>query len=381
MRNLTKVEIRALIQKVFAPQTDDRRLVILLDVPNQQVGDHDKWRDRRQLAVEWKAMLDEIKTGIDIAEIELFYYENVGSNNAELPSQVFRWPGDPRLVDIQRLKSEGTVAELKSCLAESDIILAPTEFSTTAPLKLLAKQYRFRAATMPGFSRDMIPALSVDYDLVHQQVMQLKNRLDGAIGIEILLQAEGKDCPLFVDLRYRAAHASSGLLHERGVAGNLPSGEAYIVPYEGERKEASRTEGQVPVQFGDEVVFYKIQNNRATEVFSKGAASKMEIQKLRDEPAYGNIAEIGFGVLARFGVKPVGETLLDEKLGLHIAFGRSDHFGGAISPRDFKNPKNVIHIDRIYIPEVQPKVQVKEVVFRYPEQRQECVIRNGIYII
>jgi leucyl aminopeptidase (aminopeptidase T) len=186
---------------------------------------------------------------------------------------------------------------------------------------------------------------------------------------------------LFVDLRYRAAHASSGLLHERGVAGNLPSGEAYIVPYEGERKEASRTEGQVPVQFGDEVVFYKIQNNRATEVFSKGAASKMEIQKLRDEPAYGNIAEIGFGVLARFGVKPVGETLLDEKLGLHIAFGRSDHFGGAISPRDFKNPKNVIHIDRIYIPEVQPKVQVKEVVFRYPEQRQECVIRNGIYII
>ena len=135
------------------------------------------------------------------------------------------------------------------------------------------------------------------------------------------------------------------------------------------------------VQFGDEIVIYKIQNNRAIEILSKGTASKMESQKLREEPAYGNIAEIGFGVLARVGVQPVGETLLDEKLGLHVAFGRSDHFGGVISPRDFKNPKNVIHIDRIYIPEVQPNVHVKAVIFMYPDERQEYVIQNGKYLV
>jgi len=73
--------------------------------------------------------------------------------------------------------------------------------------------------------------------------------------------------------------------------------------------------------------------------------------------------------------------LLDEKLGLHIAFGRSDHFGGAPSPEDFGNPQNVIHIDRIYIPEVQDRVEVKEVVFEYSGQKSELIIKSGEYVI
>jgi len=37
------------------------------------------------------------------------------------------------------------------------------------------------------------------------------------------------------DLRFRTGHASGGLMREEGIVGNLPSGEAYIVPYEGEK--------------------------------------------------------------------------------------------------------------------------------------------------
>jgi len=63
-------------------------------------------------------------------------------------------------------------------------------------------------------------------------------------------------------------------------------------------------------------------------------------------------------VLAGAGV----EVLLDEKLGLHVAFGRSDHFGGRVGPTDFSSPAEVIHLDRIYIPATQPRIAVYSVV-------------------
>ena len=67
-----------------------------------------------------------------------------------------------------------------------------------------------------------------------------------------------------------------------------------------------------------------------------GTRSDVQRAKLDAEPAYGNIAELGIGVLGEWGVEAVGSTLLDEKLGLHIAFGRSDHFGGATAPASFR---------------------------------------------
>ena len=43
------------------------------------------------------------------------------------------------------------------------LMLAPTQFSATAPLKMAAKRHAFRAATMGGFCEAMIPALRIDY--------------------------------------------------------------------------------------------------------------------------------------------------------------------------------------------------------------------------
>ncbi|NIR51315.1 hypothetical protein GWO43_22270 [candidate division KSB1 bacterium] len=381
MRNLTEREISELIQKVFAPSADDRVLTILVDVPNESIPDAPRWKDRRSLASQWKSLLEKVEGDLGLPKINIVYFENTGSNNADLPKKFYEWSGSPQTAHFELLESQGDVKTQQEIFSASDIVLAPTEFSATAPLRILAKRYDFRAATMPGFSRKMIPALSVDYELVHERVMAIKTRLDEALAIEMRFATTETEYHLFVDVRYRTAHASSGLLRERGVAGNLPSGEAFIVPYEGEKSEPSKTEGSLPVQFGEEIVVYEIKDNRAFEVSSKGKKSESERQKLLDEPAYGNIAEIGFGVLQPFGIKPIGELLLDEKLGLHIAFGRSDHFGGAVGPEAFQNPKNVVHIDRIYIPEAQNEVRVEKVVFVYPGNRKELVIRDSEYEI
>ena len=379
--NLSEGQFASLIKKVFQPKSNDRVLTILLDIPNREVGDNPNWRDRRLIAFEWKTTLTKIQNDLGLEKIELVCYENVDNNNADLPETVYRFPGDPTELDSEKLVKGDGAFDLHQTASEWHIVLAPTQFSATAPLKNLARQRGFRAASMPGFHRKMIPALQIDYEEVHQQVIKMKTRLDEAIAIKMKFEATGKPYQFSVDTRHRTGHASSGLIREPGTAWNLPSGEAFIVPYEGELGEPSKTYGSLPVQFGDEIVVYKIEKNRAVEITSEGETSKKEREKLLDEPAYGNIAEIGFGVLQPFGIKPIGEMLLDEKLGLHIAFGRSDHFGGATSPEDFGNPQNVIHIDRIYIPEVQDRVEVKEVIFEYSGQKSELIIQNGEYEI
>jgi leucyl aminopeptidase (aminopeptidase T) len=166
------------------------------------------------------------------------------------------------------------------------------------------------------------------------------------------------------------------------VAGNLPSGEAYIVPYEGELEgDPSRTAGIMPVQFGSEVVRYRIEQNVAVGVISQGPKSLEEATLLKQEPAYGNLAELGLGVLSAFGIKPIGEILLDEKLGLHLAFGRSDHFGGQVGPAQFSSLDAVIHIDRVYVPETQPDVKVLSVDLQMADGSALALMRDGEYAV
>ena len=188
----------------------------------------------------------------------------------------------------------------------------------------------------------MLPALKIDYELVNKRIQILKEKLDIAntVSVQFVVDNE-KSYNMVFDLFQRVAHSSSGHFPDKGTAGNLPSGECFIVPYEGGLGVASRTKGHLPVQFGDEIVEYRVRQNNVSKVLSTGKISKEQIKYLAKEPAYGNIAELGFGVLGDFGVKPIGEILLDEKLGFHIAFGRSDHFGGITGPAMFSSPKKI----------------------------------------
>jgi leucyl aminopeptidase (aminopeptidase T) len=271
---------------------------------------------------------------------------------------------------------------MEKVYAEYPILIAITKFSSTAPLKMAAKKFGIRAATMPGFSEAMIPALRLDYTEINRRVNILKDLLDRATGADMLFSHPKGESRLHLDLRHRAAHASGGLLPEPGIAGNLPSGEAYIVPYEGEIEgDPSLSEGELPVQFGAEVVIYHIEGNRATRVLTKGPESEREAELLAKEPAYANLAELGLGVLAPFGVKPIGAVLLDEKLGLHIAFGRSEHFGGQVGPDAFSSPGAVVHVDRVYVPEMQPDICPESVHLQLEGGDVLPLMEKGEYVI
>jgi len=378
---LTAGELTNLVKRVFEPRPEDKALAVIVDMPDDEVPDTEDWRRRRALAAGWVKELTSARADHGL-EVSLFLYPNVHSNNADLPSSAWRWTDDT--VPDHIADMAGQLEEpMEQVLSHHQLVIAPTEFSTTAPLKMLAPRLGFRGATMPGFSSEMVPALRLDYTEVNRRVWLLKELLDDCVSADFhFLVDDSTDYRLHLDLRHRKAHASGGLLLEPGTAGNLPSGEAYIVPYEGEIEgDPTASRGQMPVQFGDEVVIFEIEVNCAQRISSTGPESEAEAQRLAAEPARGNLAELGLGVLADFGVKPIGVVLLDEKLGLHLAFGSSEHFGGQVGPDDFSRPEAVMHQDHVYLPDLQPRVRAASVVLEREGGETFDLIRDGDYVI
>ncbi|MCI0514287.1 hypothetical protein L0128_13810 [candidate division KSB1 bacterium] len=382
MENLSAQDLKNLIGTAFPRLPGDSQLAILVDLPDNQVPDHPAWRVRRQLVQAWEIGLRQVKTELGLTAIDLFYYPNVHSNNADLPAVGYLNTVSAPDPDLEVITKSGQPIAFTTIFEQYQILLAPTQFSATAPLKIAAKKYGFRAATMPGFSLKMLPALKLDFGEIDRRVHQIKAILDPAEGVELEFRLDGRQSfKLYLDLRGQHAHTSSGLFFESGVAGNLPSGECYIVPYEGAENLPSQSAGLLPVQFGQEVVLYQIVQNRAVTVQTQGEYSAREAEKIQREPAYANLAELGFGILAAWGIQPIGEILLDEKLGLHLAFGRSDHFGGKVGPQDFSSPAAVEHTDRIYLPATQPRIQVHQVTARLPNQLRVPIMASQQYTI
>ncbi len=378
-RNLSASQLLSLLDAVFRFAPREKGLTFLVDLPDGTVADSAAWMDRRRIATEWYLMLADSWKVMPFEKLSFCAYPNVGTNNGDLPDGVLL---------VEQIGPQGTIAAsvettLAAVLQDSSIVLAPTELSATAPLKVLARTFGFRGATMPGFSRSMIPALGLNYEDVNRRVEQIQARMNRASGANVMFGVgDAVLYPFHIDLRFRTGHASGGLIRQPGSVANLPSGEAYIVPYEGEEPhERSQTTGVLPVQFGSEIVRFRVKENKAVEVLDDGPEARHQADLLQDEPAYGNIAELGVGVLNEWNVKPVGSTLLDEKLGLHIAFGRSDHFGGQVGPLDFSSPDKVVHIDWVYVPEVQPAIHVVYMNFVYPDGEEETIIKNGSIVI
>ena len=382
MLTLSPEELVALVRSVFPRFETDRVLAILVDVPRQPELDNPAWKERRRLAGEWHVLLQARRAEIPLDAVQLVAYPDVGSNNADLPAEGFLLDGPPSDVAAE-LERAGKRVSFEQIFAAAQLFLAPTEFSTTAPLKVAARRFGFRAATMPGFAASMIPALRLDYGEMARRVDALQDQLDAGRRSRLVLHGRRPQSILpALSTCATARPRQPGRFPEpAGPPATCPRARPTSSPTRARPETRARTAGVLPVEIDGEVVLFTIGANRAEAVEGEAAAGPSRACPSAGEPAYGNLAELGLGVLADFGLEPTGEILLDEKLGLHIAFGRSDHFGGAVGPKDFSSPSAVIHLDRIYIPQAQPRVAVDAVTLGYGDGRSETVMANGAYTI
>tara|TARA_A100001037_G_scaffold302852_1_gene335482 strand:+ start:1037 stop:2098 length:1062 start_codon:yes stop_codon:yes gene_type:complete len=350
-------DVVKLLGNVFHPQAGER-LVVVADHPHGTIPDDPLWEERRQMASEWREALaaNGDAWGIDVGP--LVTYPAVGAHNGNLPLDA----GDP--------------VPLGRALADASICVALSEFSPTAPMVDWSKNHPdFRCATLPGVARRTeSTALAADYAEVARRCQILKDRLDAAHSADVRFSTGHE---WHVDLRYRPALMDDGQLprDKEGRVINLPSGESFLVPYEGEREgEASRTEGEIPVLDGDRAHIYSVSENRIVGVGGDGADTMNAY--FAEDPARANIAEFAFGCNPDAVVW--GNVLEDEKAGFHWAYGRSEHLDGTVGPGAFKGPETIVHQDIVYARECP--IQVASVVLSGDAGDVE-VIREGEYTL
>ena len=356
-------DLMKLLADVFDPQAGEL-VTVVCDVPPTAGLDNAAWRERRAMAAEWQRAFTALGRGRNFTTNPILTYRATGANNAELPESG---------------EMGGVAVPLAATLLKSTLAAVLTEYSATAPLDHLSKTKEdFRAASMPGVEKRMEQtALAADYREVARRCRVLEKLIADKTALEVTFST-GHRCNF--DLRFRKPQVDDGFLprHKQGDRViNLPSGETFIVPYEGENPgTVSATSGAIPVRVGSELVVLRVLANRISKTEGEGEAAREMRRFLGADPARTNIAEVAFG--CNEWAQVTGNVLEDEKAGFHWAYGRSEHLGGTVGVEAFISPEMVVHQDIVYA-KGNP-IQVAEATLVGDDGRTR-VIRNGAYVV
>jgi len=300
-------QLTQVIRDVFQPQVNES-VLFLVDIPHDSISDNSAWQARRQMAQQWLDIFHPL-----VKDTKLINFPATGQHNQMLSDEVIEQA------------------------SPFNIIIAMTEYSASAPLKKLIKQSpdSIRVASLPTVEKRMEEtAFQANYQLVKRYALALKELLSAAESADIFFNTQDH---LHIDLRFRTAEADTGDCSQAGQFINFPSGEAFIVPYEGSAAEKlvngpSLTEGIWPVAVDQKVIKMKVSENQVAEISGPNPACQTVEKIFQNNPARRNLAELGLGCNPKAVVS--GNVLEDEKVGLHLAYGTSSHFTGGTVTAD-----------------------------------------------
>jgi len=364
-RSFPTFSLTRLLTTVFQPKGGER-VAILIDLEDPfDVADFAFLKNpalsiqRHAYEVFYRGLQDGALKELNLTGGDLFAYQITGGSNLDLP-------------DLAVTPAGNKVSLEKDVYPNYDIILCISTFSATAPLTAFAKQFGFRGATLHGLNEIILSSgLAVDYNEVSKQAEKLRLGLTKADSFEIDFKVDNAVYTLTLICNRQEAQKSHGLCRgpEADVA-NLPAGEVYYVP-EG-------AEGQFPMRYEDgtlalmDVSGGRIQ--KATLIRGNPHEVDAHNAKLLSDPVTGELGELGFGTQ---DLPVSGRDIQDEKvLGtLHVATGRSDHLGGHLVPKLFKNAKNATHDDILFSPAKTPEIEVVQARMKR-DGRTEIVIEH-----
>ena len=242
-------------------------------------------------------------------------------------------------------------------MAAADVLMAPTvqSLSHTAARKR-ATDAGARCATLPGVTEDMLArVMSADMEGLRRKGHVVAEALDLASEARV---TDDNGTDLRLDLSGRPAIPDAGDLTEPGAFGNLPCGEAFISPADGEGTLV--IDGSLAgIGLVDHPVELVVEGGHLTSARGGEGMAFMELLTMHGEDGT-NIAELGIGTNEKAIL--TGEILEDEKIQgtCHIAFGASAGIGGTVQVP--------VHLDCIVM---KPTVELDG----------EAIVRDGELLI
>lgn len=248
------------------------------------------------------------------------------------------------------------LAEKKSV---ADIIIALSNNSTShTNFRKLACHTGARFASLPHFDPEMFAtSMTVDWHALAARTAKLVEAVNRAEWVYV-------ECPngtvMHICKQGRQAEGDDGLLIADGAFGNLPAGEAYLAPLEGE------SHGTMVIEWGPTA---KLQSP-LTLTIADGKVLRIEGDdplrqrlevKFAENPNCRNLAELGIGTNDKAS-RPDNVLEAEKILGtIHLALGDNTGFGGTVAAP--------FHEDYVFY---QPTVTLV-----MEDGSQEVIIDNG----
>lgn len=244
---------------------------------------------------------------------------------------------------MEPLASNGTNAPpaITEAMKTANAVICATSTSLThTKSRIDACAAGSRVATMPGITPETLKrGLGADYEGIAQRTLKITELLTKA-NVARVTTSLGTDINIPID--GIKAIASTGLIREPGSFGNLPSGEAYLMPKEDSSNGTIVVDGSfagIGKMPEGETITMKVEEGYVTSIEGGKAAAKLvELLEPFGKPGR-NLAELGIGT--NDAAQICGDILEDEKVQgtIHLAVGNNKSMGGTIGPQ--------IHLDGI----------------------------------
>jgi aminopeptidase len=209
------------------------------------------------------------------------------------------------------------------------IIIAMSNNSTShTNYRKLACHAGARFASLPHFDPDMFgSSMDVDWKVLAERTARLVTAVNRAEWVNV-------ECPngtaMHICKRGRYAGGDDGLLTQPGCFGNLPAGEAYLAPLEGE------SHGVMVVEWGptrklERPLTLTIADGRVLRIDGDDPLRAVLEARFAENGNCRNLAELGIGTNDKAS-RPDNVLEAEKIMGtIHLALGDNSGFGGVVA--------------------------------------------------
>jgi leucyl aminopeptidase (aminopeptidase T) len=211
-----------------------------------------------------------------------------------------------------------------------DVVIAPLYRSIThTDARRLASRLGVRVATMPNISEEtMIRCLSAKASKIIDTTELIAGKMKG---VETIRVTTKKGTDVTMPVHGRKIISSTGVLKKIGESGNLPSGEVFLAPVEGETFGTVVFDGSFAgIGLLKDDITVNIAKGYATSI--EGGEQAKQLEEMLNKAGLDAFAVGEFGIGTNYKAKLSGTILEDEKVfgTIHIAFGNNVTMGGNI---------------------------------------------------